>query len=445
MDRFGADAVRWYMISNSQPWDNLKFDTDGVDEVRRKFFGTLYNTYSFFALYANVDGFTADSLAADFVPVAERPEIDRWIISLLNTLVKDVTTALEVYDPTPAARAIAMFVDENLSNWYVRLNRKRFWGGGMTRDKRAAFQTLYTCLKTVALLAAPFAPFISDRIYRDLTHNEEGSVHLAEFPAYDAALVDEELERRMELAQRASSMVLALRRKVNIKVRQPLQKMMIPVLDAAIQRRLEAVESLILNEVNVKEVEYLHETTGIITKRIKPNFKTLGPKYGKQMKAIAAAVAEFSQEDIAAIEALGSTGGAATYELAIAGGEVLPVERADFEITSEDMPGWLVATEGTLTIALDIEVTPELRAEGMARELVNRIQNLRKEQGFEVTDKIRVVVEANPETDEAVSRFADYIAAQTLAQGGVSVAQGRQRSEIEIDELPLTVTVERIG
>lgn len=315
----------------------------------------------------------------------------------------------------------------------------------MTRDKRAAFQTLYTCLKTVALLAAPFAPFISDRIYRDLTHNEEGSVHLAEFPVYDAALVDEELERRMELAQRASSMVLALRRKVNIKVRQPLQKMMIPVLDAAVQRRLEAVESLILNEVNVKEVEYLHETTGIITKRIKPNFKTLGPKYGKQMKAIAAAVAEFSQEDIAAIEALGSTGGAATYDLAIAGGEVLPVERADFEITSEDMPGWLVATEGTLTIALDIEVTPELRAEGMARELVNRIQNLRKEQGFEVTDKIRVVVESNPETDEAVSRFADYIAAQTLAQGGVSVAQGRQRSEIEIDELPLTVTVERIG
>ena len=445
MDRFGADAVRWYMISNSQPWDNLKFDTDGVDEVRRKFFGTLYNTYSFFALYANVDGFTADSLAADFVPVAERPEIDRWIISLLNTLVKTVTDSLEAYDPTPAARAIATFVDENLSNWYVRLNRKRFWGGEMTRDKRAAFQTLYTCLKTVALLAAPFAPFISDRIYRDLTHNEEGSVHLAEFPVYDAALVDEELERRMELAQRASSMVLALRRKVNIKVRQPLQKMMIPVLDAAVQRRLEAVESLILNEVNVKEVEYLHETTGIITKRIKPNFKTLGPKYGKQMKAIAAAVAEFSQEDIAAIEALGSTGGAATYDLAIAGGEVLPVERADFEITSEDMPGWLVATEGTLTIALDIEVTPELRAEGMARELVNRIQNLRKEQGFEVTDKIRVVVESNPETDEAVSRFADYIAAQTLAQGGVSVAQGRQRSEIEIDELPLTVTVERIG
>ena len=442
MDRYGADAVRWYMISNSQPWDNLKFDVDGVDEVRRKFFGTLYNTYSFFALYANVDGFTGTEPE---VPLAERPEIDRWIVSLLNTLVKTVTDALENYDPTPAARAIAEFVDENLSNWYVRLNRKRFWGGGMTQDKMAAFQTLYTCLKTVSLLAAPFAPFISDRIFRDLTFQEAGSVHLADFPVYDAAQVDEELERRMELAQRASSMVLALRRKVNIKVRQPLRKMMIPVLDAAVQRRLEAVEALVLSEVNVKEVEYLHETTGIITKRIKPNFKTLGPKYGKQMKAIAAAVAAFSQEDIAAVEALGTEGSGAVYDLRIEGGEVLPVERADFEIASEDMPGWLVATEGALTIALDIEITPELRAEGIARELVNRIQNLRKEQGFEVTDKIRVAVESNPATDEAVQRFADYIAAQTLAEGGVSVAAGRQRSAIEIDDLPLTVTVEKLG
>lgn len=442
MDKFGPDAVRWYMISNSQPWDNLKFDVDGVDEVRRKFFGTLYNTYSFFALYANVDGFTASSEGeAGFVPVAERPEIDRWIISLLNTLVKDVTASLEAYDPTPAARAISDFVNENLSNWYVRLNRKRFWGGGLTQDKLAAYQTLYTCLKTVTLLAAPFAPFITDRIFRDLTHNEAGSVHLAEFPVYNAALVDEELERRMELAQRASSMVLALRRKVNIKVRQPLQKMIIPVLDAAVQNRLEAVESLILSEVNVKEVEFIHETTGIITKRIKPNFKTLGPKYGKQMKAIAAAVAGFSQEDIAVIEAL--TDGA-TYDLAIAGGEVLPVERTDFEIASEDMPGWLVATEGTLTIALDIEVTPELKAEGIARELVNRIQNLRKDQGFEVTDKIRISVESNPLTDDAVRKYADYIAVQTLAQGGVSVAEGKQRSEIEIDELPLTVSVDKI-
>lgn len=446
MDKYGPDAVRWYMISNSQPWDNLKFDVDGVDEVRRKFFGTLYNTYSFFALYANVDGFTASSEGeAGFVSVAERPEIDRWIISLLNTLVKDVTASLEAYDPTPAARAIADFVGENLSNWYVRLNRKRFWGGGLTQDKLAAYETLYTCLKTVTLLAAPFAPFITDRIYRDLTHQGEASVHLASFPEYDAAWVDKDLEERMELAQRASSMVLALRRKVNIKVRQPLQKMIIPVLDPAVQAKLEAVESLILGEVNVKEVEYIHQTTGIITKRIKPNFKTLGPKYGKQMKAIAAAVADFTQDHIAAIEALDTQGGVgATYDLTIAGGEVLPVDRADFEITSEDMPGWLVASEGTLTIALDIEVTPELKAEGVARELVNRIQNLRKDQGFEVTDKIRVIVESNPTTDAAVTQYADYIAAQTLAQGGVSVVPGRQRTEIEIDELPLTVTVEKI-
>ena len=438
MDKFGPDAVRWYMISNSQPWDNLKFDVDGVDEVRRKFFGTLYNTYSFFALYANVDGFTGSEAE---IPVAERPEIDCWIISLLNTLVKNVTDSLENYDPTPAARAISDFVNENLSNWYVRLNRKRFWGGGLTPDKLAAYQTLYTCLKTVTLLAAPFAPFITDRIYRDLTHGEAGSVHQAAFPTYDATRVDEELERRMELAQRASSMVLALRRKVNIKVRQPLSKMIIPVLDPAVQARLEAVENLILSEVNVKEVEYIRETTGIITKRIKPNFKTLGPKYGKQMKAIAAAVAAFSQEQIAAIEALAD---GATYSLEIAGGEALPVERTDFEITSEDMPGWLVATDGTLTIALDIEVTPELRAEGIARELVNRIQNLRKEQGFEVTDKIRVTVESNPETDEAVRKYADYIAAQTLAQGGVSVAEGKQRSAIDIDDMPLTVSVDKL-
>ena len=311
----------------------------------------------------------------------------------------------------------------------------------MTADKLAAYQTLYTCLKTVTLLAAPFAPFITDRIYRDLTHGTAGSVHLADFPTYDASLVDDELERRMELAQRASSMVLALRRKVNIKVRQPLSKMIIPVLDPAVQARLEAVEGLILGEVNVKEVEYIRDTTGIITKRIKPNFKTLGPKYGKQMKAIAAAVAAFAQEDIATVEALGE---GATYSLKLADGEVLPVERVDFEITSEDMPGWLVATEGTLTIALDIEVTPELRAEGIARELVNRIQNLRKEQGFEVTDKIRVVVESNAATDDAVRQYADYIAAQTLAQGGVTVEATRQRSEIDIDDMPLTISVDKL-
>lgn len=442
MDKFGPDATRWYMISNSQPWDNLKFDVDGVDEVRRKFFGTLYNTYSFFALYANVDGFTGTEKQ---VPVGDRPEIDRWIISLLNSLVGEVTACLEDYDPTPAARAIAKFVDENLSNWYVRLNRKRFWGGGLTDDKLAAYQTLYTCLDTVVRLAAPFAPFITDRIFRDLHHSTAGSVHLAAFPEMENGLVDKPLEERMELAQQASSMVLALRRKVNIKVRQPLQKMIIPVLDASMRPKLEEVESLILNEVNVKEVEYITDTTGVITKKIKPNFKTLGPKYGKHMKAISAAVAELSQEEIGAIERLQpNVKEFSTYTLKIAGGEELAMEREDFEITSEDMPGWLVATEGTLTIALDIEVTPELRAEGIARELVNRIQNIRKDSGFDVTDKIRVTVESNPETDEAVKEYADYIAGQTLAQGGVTVADGKQRTGIEIDELALTVTVEKL-
>ncbi len=438
MDRYGADTVRWYMISNSQPWDNLKFDVEGVDEVRRKFFGTLYNTYSFFALYANVDGFSGSEAP---IPVAERPEIDRWILSQLNTLVAEVTAALEGYDPTPAARAIGDFVNENLSNWYVRLNRKRFWAGDMTADKLAAYQTLYTCLETVALLAAPFAPFISERLFRDLNaasgrHNEV-SVHLAAFPVCDASLVDKQLEERMQLAQRSSSLVLALRRKVNIKVRQPLQKMIIPVLDPSLRPKLEAVEGLILGEVNVKEVEYITDTTGVITKRIKPNFKTLGPKYGKQMKQISAAVATFSQADIARLEAEGR------WDMQI-DGETLPTELADFEITSEDMPGWLVAAEGKLTVALDVTITPELRAEGVARELVNRIQNLRKDSGFEVTDKVRVVIESQPEVDAAVAQYADYIAAQTLAVS-VETSLQKQASEVELDEETLTLTVERVG
>lgn len=303
LEKYGTDAVRWYMISNSQPWDNLKFDVDGVDEVRRKFFGTLYNTYSFFALYANVDGFTGQEPE---IPVAERPEIDRWIISLLNTLVKSVTDSLENYDPTPAARAIQDFVNENLSNWYVRLNRKRFWGGGMTSDKLAAYQTLYTCIETVSMLAAPFAPFITDRIFTDLNavsgKHSDISVHLADFPVYHEELVDAKLEEMMALAQKVSSMVLALRRKVNIKVRQPLSKIVIPVLDPAIKMAIEAVSGLILGEVNVKELEFIEDTTGVITKRIKPNFKTLGPRYGKQMKQISALVAQLSQSDIAQIE-----------------------------------------------------------------------------------------------------------------------------------------------
>ncbi|MBE5033892.1 isoleucine--tRNA ligase [Gallalistipes aquisgranensis] len=440
MDKYGPDAVRWYMISNSQPWDNLKFDVDGVDEVRRKFFGTLYNTYSFFALYANVDGFTGRE---EEVPVAERPEIDRWIISLLNTLVKDVTASLEAYDPTPAARMIQDFVNENLSNWYVRLNRKRFWGGEMTRDKLAAYQTLYTCLETVSLLSAPFAPFISDRIFTDLNalsgrHGEE-SVHLAAFPAADASLIDRDLEETMAVAQQISSMVLALRRKVNIKVRQPLTKIVVPLLDPAMRRHIEAVRQLVMNEVNVKEVELIEQTTGLITKRIKPNFKTLGPRCGKQMKQISALVASFTQEQIAELERQGG------MTLSVDGAE-LPVTLSDFEITSEDMPGWLVATEGRLTVALDITVTEELKREGVARELINRIQNIRKESGFEVTDRVKVVIEEKPLVKGAVADFADYIASQTLALEVrlAPAAEGAFVSGTEIDEEPIRIGVTRV-
>ena len=440
LDRYGADATRWYMISNSQPWDNLKFDADGVDEVRRKFFGTLYNTYSFFALYANIDGFTGKEKE---IPVAERPEIDRWIISLLNTLVDDVTASLDNYDPTPAARAIQDFVGENLSNWYVRLNRKRFWGGEMNADKLAAYQTLYTCLETVAMLAAPFAPFISDRIFRDLNamsaRHTEQSVHLAAFPKSDAALKDAKLEEMMSLAQRVSSMVLALRRKVNIKVRQPLTKILIPVLDPQTEHLIEKVEGLIRNEVNVKEIELIHDTTGVITKRIKPNFKTLGPRYGKYMKQIAALTATFSQERIAEIEASESI----TLEV---GGEQITVTPADFEITSEDMPGWLVTSEGKLTVALDITVTPELLREGVARELINRIQNIRKDSGFEVTDKINVEIEAKEAVREAVAEFAAYIGGQTLAVDVHTAAEpkGEVVVDSDVNDEPLKIAVTRI-
>ena len=440
LSTYGPDATRWYMISNSQPWDNLKFDRDGVDEVRRKFFGTLYNTYSFFALYANVDGFTGRE---EEVPVERRPEIDRWIISLLNTLVKNVTESLEGYDPTPAARAIQEFVGENLSNWYVRLNRKRFWGGEMTEDKLAAYQTLYTCLETVAMLAAPFAPFMMDRIFRDLNavsgRHTESSVHLSTYPKADEALIDSSLEEMMSLAQRVSSMVLALRRKVSIKVRQPLTKILIPVLDPAMARHIAAVRNLILGEVNVKELELIEQTTGIITKRIKPNFKTLGPKYGKYMKQIAALTAQFSQERIAEIEA-------APESVLEIDGQQIVVTPADFEITSEDMPGWLVASEGKLTVALDITLTDELRAEGVARELINRIQNIRKDSGFEVTDKIRVEIEQKELVAEAVARYADYIASQTLAVEVKSSAepQGESAVATDIDEEPLRIAVTRI-
>ena len=437
---YGADATRWYMISNSQPWDNLKFDKEGVDEVRRKFFGTLYNTYSFFALYANVDGFTGQERE---IPIAERPEIDRWIISVLNTLVKDVTKYLNDYDPTPAARAIQEFVGENLSNWYVRLNRKRFWGGGMSDDKLAAYQTLYTCLETVVKLAAPFAPFISDRIFTDLNavsgRHKEQSVHLAQFPVVDETLVNSELEQMMNIAQRVSSMVLALRRKVNIKVRQPLTKILIPVLDQDMARHIEAVKALIMGEVNIKDIELLSDTTGIITKRIKLNFKNFCQRYPKLAKQMSAMVASFTQEQIAEIEA------AAESVLDLAG-EKVTVTPADFEITSEDMPGWLVASEGKLTVALDITLTDELRREGVARELINRIQNIRKDSGFEVTDKIRVEIEAKELVAGAIEHFASYIASQTLAVEVKAVAEpaGGVVVDSDVDEEPLKIAVTRL-
>ncbi len=414
LDKYGPDALRWYMLTNSQPWDNLKFDIAGVDEVRRKFFGTLYNTYSFFALYANVDGF---DIEAPKVPVSERPEIDRWVVSMLNTLVKEVVEAYEDYDITAAGRLIQDFVCDHLSNWYVRLNRKRFWGGSMDRDKLSAYQTLYEVLVAVAKLAAPIAPFFMDRMYLDLVPGAE-SVHFVSMPSYDASVVDKDLEERMDLAQRASSMVLALRRKVNIKVRQPLSKLVIPVIDQRVKEQLELVKGLLLGEVNVKEAEFLADTEGLITKKIKPNFKTLGKMYGAKMKAISAAFNMLGQAEISAIQAQEATGEG--YMLTLADGDQVKIVKGDYEISSEDMPGWLVATEGSLTLALDITVTDDLKKEGIARELINRIQNLRKDSGFDVTDKINVKIFADGEDGadiaDALCAFGDYVASQTLAK-----------------------------
>ncbi len=406
IEKYGPDALRWYMLTNSQPWDNLKFDEAGVDEVRRKFFGTLYNTYSFFALYANIDGFTGNEPQ---VPIANRPEIDRWIISLLNSLVAEVTDAMESYEPTRAGRAIQDFVMDNLSNWYVRLNRKRFWGGTMDNDKLAAYQTLFECLNKVAIMSAPIAPFITDRIYRDLVGDQSKTVHLAQWPSADASLIDKPLEQRMGYAQSISSMVLALRRKVNIKVRQPLAKIMIPASDDNFRNQVTGMQHLILSEVNVKELQFVTEDDGILKKRIKPNFKTLGPKYGKLMKGIAAEMANMSTRDIASFERNGS------FTLNVAN-ENVTIDANDAEVISEDIPGWLVANEGSLTVALDIEVSDELRKEGIAREFINRIQNIRKDSGFDVTDKIIVKIQPNDLTDKAVADYADYIAAQTLAK-----------------------------
>lgn len=439
IEKYGSDPLRWYMITNASPWDNLKFDIEGVEEVRRKFFGTLYNTYSFFALYANVDGF---DYSQPEVAWEKRPEIDRWILSLLNSLIKDVDNFLNSYEPTRAGRAISDFVNDHLSNWYVRLNRKRFWQGGLTEDKLSAYQTLYTCLETVAKLMAPIAPFYADQLFCDLisvTGREHVySVHLSDFPVCQETLIDKNLEERMQMAQTISSMVLALRRKVNIKVRQPLHVLMVPVLDEHQKESIEAVKQLILNEVNVKDMKFVDNTAGILVKRIKPDFKKLGPRYGKIMKALAAAIQQMSQDDINAFEKAG------TFTLQVDGQEAV-LERADVEIISEDIPGWLVANEGRLTVALDITVTDELKKEGLARELVNRIQNLRKSSGFEITDKVNITLASSAEMDGAVEAYQEYIKSQVLANNLVITAEPiSDATSLDFEDFTLAVKVEKI-
>lgn len=440
IEEFGSDPVRWYMIANSSPWDNLKFDKEGVREVARKLFATLYNTYSFFALYANVDSFSG---AEKQIPVNERPEIDRWILSLLNTLTKDVDEALSDYEPTKAARAINIFVNDNLSNWYVRLNRKRFWGGEMSSDKLSAFQTLHTCLVTVARLIAPFAPFFADKLYKDLTApalEAEGkkatSVHIASYPIADESLIDKDLEQKMNLAQTITSLVLSLRRKVNIKVRQPLQTLMIPVSSEKAKQQIADMSQLILSEVNVKEIKFVGSDEGVLVKRIKADFKKLGPKHGKMMKAVAAAIAVLSQAEIIALEKDGSL--AINVE-----GTPVTIDVADVEIRSEDIPGWLVATEGAVTVALDITVTENLRREGVARELVNRIQNIRKSRDYEITARINVAIAPSALTDDTVAEYGEYIGRQVLAQAVVvaPVENPLDDERLDIDGTEVTVKV----
>ena len=409
LSTYGADATRWYMITNAQPWDNLKFDLDGITEVQRKFFGTLYNTYGFFSLYANVDEF---SFSEEEIPLNNRPEIDRWVISKLNSLIQDVEVAYESYEPTKAGRLIQGFVTDQMSNWYVRLCRRRFWRGDYTEDKIAAYQTLYTCLETVAILSSPIAPFYSDQLFNDLNRvtkrHSAKSVHLTIFPVVDINTIDTDLEERMSIAQKVSSMVLSLRKKENIKVRQPLQKIMVPVLDKDFARRIEAVKGLILSEVNVKELELLEDTTGVLVKKIKPNFKTIGKKYGKYMKAIIAITNQWSQDDIIALDK--NKGWTGEIE-----GESIALETEDFEISTDDIPGWLVATEGNYTVALDETISSALKNEGIAREFVNRIQNLRKESGLEVTDRIELKIKSDDKINLAINDNLNYICSETLA------------------------------
>jgi isoleucyl-tRNA synthetase len=443
IEQYGSDSLRWYMMTNSSPWDNLKFDIDGVEEVRRKFFGTLYNTYSFFALYANVDHFTNTDSE---IPVEERPEIDRWIISLLNSLIKEVENDYDTYEPTRAGRAISDFVGENLSNWYVRLNRKRFWGGSYDKDKISAYQTLYTCLETVAKLMAPIAPFYAEQLYLDLIGFNENSaanekiesVHLTDFPKHDKSLIDKNLEECMQLAQQISSMILSLRRKGEKKVRQPLSKAVVPSPDEKTFNQIRYISDLIKAEVNIKELEVIPPDAEMdnLIKRIKPNFKTLGKKYGKQMKEIAAAMATMTKQQIGEIERNGE------YTLHLPSGDVL-LTTEDVEIITEDMPGWLVANDGNLTVALDITVTEELLREGIARELINRIQNIRKSNGYEITDKINIEIEDNPQIYEAVKEYSNYIASQTLANSIQIVSNLKEFSVLDFDDYTVKINIQK--
>ena len=438
LEKYGADATRWYMISNANPWDNLKFDVEGIEEVRRKFFGTLYNTYSFFALYANLDGFT---YAEAEVPLQKRPEIDRWILSELHTLIAKVKEAFLDYEPTRATRLISDFVQENLSNWYVRLCRRRFWKGEYEEDKISAYQTLYTCLEVVAKLSAPVAPFFMDKLYRDLNgatgKDKAESVHLTDFPQSKSEYIDKQLESKMEKAQNISSLVLSLRKREMIKVRQPLQKILIPTLSEAERTEILAVANLIKHEVNVKEIEFIDDASGILVKQIKPNFRTLGPKYGKQMKDIAAVINDFTQQEIQALERQG------TKEITL-DGKVLTLTLDDVEITSQDIEGWLVASSSTgLVVALDATITDELRAEGIARELVNRIQNLRKDTGLEVTDRIRILLQQQDTLEKAVRANEAYIKAETLANE-ILFADILQGEEVAFDDIVTKIVVEKI-
>jgi isoleucyl-tRNA synthetase len=437
IEKHSADASRWYLITNASPWDSLRFDIEGIKEVQRKYFGTLYNTYQFFALYANVDGFT---FKERYIPVSERPEIDQWIISSLHTLIKDVTKSMDDYEPTQAGRAMEYFLDEQLSNWYVRLCRRRFWKGEYEKDKISAYQTLYECLETLSLLMAPIAPFFSDWLYGNLNsitkRFDAQSVHLAEYPVVDEGIIDTDLEERMQLAQDISSLVLSIRKKVNVKVRQPLQKILIPVMDTHMQGQIKKIEELVKNEVNVKNIEYLVDTEGFIKKRVKPDFKALGAKMGAKMKSVAAAIGQMSQHDITQLEKQKS------FELRV-GEETVEISITDVELIAEDIPGWSVANKDNLTVALDITITPELQDEGNARELVNRIQKIRKETGLELTDRIGVKIEEHEPLKSAILNFSDYICTEILADK-IEIVPGIESGiDIEVNETTLKVLVSK--